>query len=96
MSRKSGRRGYNSDTSTASNRGSGSREPREEIVDLEEEEEEEEEDLIEEEGGEDEEDEITRCICGQDELTNDSINPELSTFEKNIQNRNRSRFIYSM
>lgn len=83
MSRKSGRRGYNSDTSTASNRGSGSREPREEeIVDLEEEEEEEEEDLIEEEGGEDEEDEITRCICGQDELTNDSINPELSTFLK--------------
>ena len=63
---------------------------------MEEEEEEEEEDLIEEEGGEDEEDEITRCICGQDELTNDSINPELSTFEKNIQNRNRSRFIYSM
>ena len=59
MSRKSGRRGYNSDTSTPSNRGSGSREPREEeIVDLEEEEEE-EEDLIEEEGGEDEEDEIT-------------------------------------
>ncbi|CAX41250.1 histone deacetylase complex subunit, putative [Candida dubliniensis CD36] len=82
MSRKSGRRGYNSDTTTSSHRGGGGggRERQEEdIVDLEEEEEEEEEEELIEDG---EEDEITRCICGQDELTNDSINPELSTFLK--------------
>ncbi|KAI5961332.1 CTI6 [Candida theae] len=51
----------------------------------EEEEEEEEDDL--EEGGdeadeEDEDGEITRCICKQDELQSDSINPEFAQFLK--------------
>ncbi|RCK54367.1 Histone deacetylase complex subunit CTI6 [Candida viswanathii] len=67
MSRRAGRRGYNSDTATQLSH---------------EEEEEEIEELVEEEEDEEDDNEVTRCICGKDELTNDSINDELASFLK--------------
>lgn len=68
MSRRAGRRGYTSDTTTNASQ--------EDDIIIEDE----EEDLVEEE--EEDENEVTRCICGNDELTNDSINKELASFLK--------------
>ena len=68
MSRRAGRRGYTSDTTTNASQ--------EDDIIIEDE----EEDLVEEE--EEDENEVTRCICGNDELTNDLINKELASFLK--------------